>query len=328
MATVSPDLIFQIAYGFMASKMLFVANELGLFEALTDSSATLDELAQRTGVPRRTLRIVADAMVALGFVERQGNQYQNTPVAATFLSGRNPSDLRPALRFLDQFTYRRWTRIAEAVRTGQAVFGEFALSPDEQSLYTSGVEAITAGAAHALPRVYDFGRHHRLLDLGGGSGSFLLTVLRQFPYMEGTLFDLPAVTALTRQRLANNPLTTRVQFVAGDFFTDALPSNHDVILIANVLHDFVPERNITLLRQIHNTALDGAHLLLVDFWTNSTHTQPPMAALNAGTFLLMSGEGDVYSEDEVHGWLQASGWRAIEHKPLAGPSSLIVAEKA
>jgi methyltransferase family protein len=98
MAELTPDLIFQVANGFMAAKLLFVANEVGLFEVLAASPATLDDLAHRTGIPRRTLRIVADAMVALGFFERRDNQYQNTPVSSTFLSGQTSMDLRPALR--------------------------------------------------------------------------------------------------------------------------------------------------------------------------------------------------------------------------------------
>jgi hypothetical protein len=57
MADVTPDLIFQVANGFMAAKHLFVANEVGLFEALADAPAPLDDVAQRTGIPRRTLRI-------------------------------------------------------------------------------------------------------------------------------------------------------------------------------------------------------------------------------------------------------------------------------
>jgi hypothetical protein len=63
-------------------------------------------------------------------------------------------------------------------------------------------------------------------------------------------------------------------------------------------------------------------------WTDPTHTQPLMAALMAGAFLLVTGEGDVYSVDDARGWLQATGWRMLEHQPLAGPASLMVAEKA
>ncbi|HEX5164997.1 MAG TPA: methyltransferase dimerization domain-containing protein, partial [Thermomicrobiales bacterium] len=82
---VTPDILFQIAGGFMTAKHLFIANEVGLFEHLASGPASLYDLAQRTGIARRRLRIVADAMVALGLLECQDGQYQNGPIAATFL---------------------------------------------------------------------------------------------------------------------------------------------------------------------------------------------------------------------------------------------------
>ena len=326
MPDVTPDLIFQVANGFMAAKHLFVANEIGLFAALEESPAGLDDLAKRTDVPRRTLRIVADAMVALGFVERQGALYRNRPVASTFLSDRGGADLRPALRYWNRLNYQRWSSLEESVRTDRAVLGEFAFTAEEQRLYTEGVEAITAGTARALAMTYDCTPHRRLLDLGGGTGSFLAALLHRYPALEGTFYDLPAVAALARQRWTGSPLAARVRIVEGDFFADRLPEGHDAILLANVLHNFLPERNLSLLRRLFTAAPAGARLLLVDFWTDPTHTQPIAAALMAGAFLLTS-QGDVYSADEARDWLRTAGWRSIEHRPLAGPASLIVAEK-
>jgi O-methyltransferase involved in polyketide biosynthesis len=141
------------------------------------------------------------------------------------------------------------------------------------------------------------------------------------------LYDLPAVAALARERFTGSPLEPRIRVVAGDFFADRLPEGHDAILLANVLHNFLPERNRSLLLRLSTSAPAGARLLLVDFWTDPTHTQPLTAALMAGAFLLTS-QGDVYSAEEVRDWLQTTGWRSIEHRPLAGPTSLIVAEKA
>ena len=327
MADITPDLIFQIANGFMAAKHLFVANEVGLFAALAGSPTTLDGLAQRTGTPRRTLRILADAMVAVGLLEREDDHYQNTRVSSMFLSGRTPFDLRPALRYWNHLGYPRWTELEEVVRTEKAVFGEFVFSAEEQQLYTEGVEAITAGTAQALATIYNFARHRKLLDLGGGSGSFSVAVLREHTKLEATLFDMSAVAALARQRLAGSAVATRLRITEGDFFTDPIPQDHDVILLANVFHNFSPERNRRLLERVWACAPAAACLLLVDFWTDPTHTEPVMAALMAGTFLLGTGEGDVYSAQEVRDWLHATGWRMLEHKPLTGPTSLLVAEK-
>ncbi len=166
----TPDSIFQVATGFMASKHLFIANEIGLFEQLAEGPTTLDELAHRTGIPRRTVRILADAMVALGFLDRQGDRYQNGSVAATFLSGQTPADLRPFLRFWNYISYPAWMQLEEAIRTGQGAVGYLDETDEKRSrIFSEGVQAITAGNAMALASTYDFSHHHRLLDLGGNT---------------------------------------------------------------------------------------------------------------------------------------------------------------
>lgn len=158
MTDLTPEPILQIASGFLAAKHLFVAGEIGLFEILAQGPMTLDELTRRTGIPRRTLRISADAMVALGIVTRHGDRYSNTPVSTAFLSGAGGPDLRPFLRFWNRLSYPRWMRLEEAVRTDKMIFGESSFTDQEQELYSEGVEAVTAGTAHALAESYDFRR--------------------------------------------------------------------------------------------------------------------------------------------------------------------------
>ena len=318
-----PDAIFEVAMGFMASKQLFVANEIGLFTALAEGSATLEQLAERAGVPVRTTRIIADTMVALGFLEREQNAYRNGPLADSFLSGRGPMNMGPMLRFFNAIGYPTWLGLERAVRTGEAARG--ALSEEQQAIFSEGVEAFTTGAAQALAEAYDFDRHRRLLDIGGGTGSFLVAILSTHPGLEGTLFELPEVTEIAERKLAASPVAERVSVAAGNAFEDELPGGHDVVLLANVIHYFLPGRNVELVRRVRAAVEPGARLLLVDFWTDPTHTQPLPAALMAGEFLVQVG-GDVYSEEEMNGWLAEAGWRPVEKLPLAGPISAIVAE--
>lgn len=325
---VAPDPIFQLATGFMSAKYLFVASELGLFENFSDGPATLDELAERTGLPRRTTRIVADAMTALGLVERMGDHYQNAPLAATYLSRQPSVDLRPFLRFWNRISYQRWTTLEDAVRHGKGVLGMLQFTPEEQKVFSEGVEAFSAGSANALPNVYDFSQHHRVVDLGGGTGSFLKALLRKYPVLECTLFEIPAAAAVARQRLTGTPFAEKIHVEEGDFFSDPIPEGHDAFLMANIVHVLPAERNLELLHRIRQRALKGARLLIVDLWTNPAHTEPLFAAVMAGEFLIMTGEGDVYSVDEARSWFQQTGWRYVEHRPVAGPASLVVAEAA
>ena len=326
MPDAAPDPIIKVTRGFMAAKHLFVANEIGLFEKLASGPATLDDLARKTGIPRRTLRIVADAMVSLGFVDCDGSHYRNGEAAAAFLGGPDGTGLRPFLRFMNRLSYPMWMKLEDAVRSGEAQTRLMSFTDEEQRIFSAGVEAITAPAAAALAKTYDFRPHRRVLDLGGGTGSFLIAVLRQHPMLKGTLFDIPNVGPVARQRLAREPEGSRIEVAEGDFFKDPIPQGHDVVIVANVVHLFVPSRNMELLRRTRQHVASSARVLLVDFWTDPTHTLPPEAPLMAGEFLVHTGEGDVYSEHEGAEWLRQTGWRQVERADLAGPISLVVGE--
>ena len=134
------------------------------------------------------------------------------------------------------------------------------------------------------------------------------------------------VAGVARERVAAAGLATRITVVSGDVLAEELPPGHDVFLVANLLHYWSPERNVALLARIRRAAESGARLLLADFWTDPTHTQPLHAALMAGEFAVHLREGDVYSVEEVRSWLPEAGWRFVEHRSLVGPQSLIVTE--
>ena len=328
MPAITPDPIMKIAMGFMAAKHLFAASEIGLFEALADGPATLDEIAKKTGVPARTVGIAVAAMVSLGLIEQEAGRYRNSAAVAAFLAGKPGPDLRPMLRFWDTISYPTWQKLAEALRTGQgqAQFGKF--DSLQQQIFSAGVEAFSAPVAAALAAAYDFSGHRKLLDVGGGTGSFLLAVLRKYPALRGTLFELPGTCEVARRRLAKEAEATRIDVVEGDIFKTAPPGDHDAVLVANVIHVLSAAHNLELLKKIRATVSSGARLLLADLWTDPTHSQPPGAALISGEFLVIAGEGQAYSEQEADDWLGQAGWRKVDRKPLAGPASLIVAEAA
>jgi SAM-dependent methyltransferase len=328
MPDVTPDAIMKIAMGFMASKHLFAANEVGLFERLAAGPSRIEDVAASSGTPASTVRIIADAMVSLGLVERDGERYRNGDVAAAFLSGRPGPDLRPMLRFWNRISYPTWMGLEAAVRTGKGQSNLASFSAEDQQVFSRGVESFSAPVAAALAQSYDFARHRRVLDLGGGTGSFLLPILRRHTGLGGTLFELPGACAVARQRLAGEPEGARIDVVEGDFLKDPLPKDHDAFLVANTVHALSEGQNRALLKKAREYAPAGARLLLVDLWTDPTRSEPAAAAMMSGEFLVLTGEGRAYSEQEADGWFRETGWRKVERKTLAGPGSLIVAETA
>lgn len=328
MADVSPDPIMRLATGFMPAKHLFAASAIGLFEKLAEGPATLDELAARCGVPRRTLGISADAMASLGLIERDGERYRNSAAAAAFLAGAPGIDLRPMLRFFDHISYGLWAGLESAVRGGEGRRQFDSFTAEQQQIFSAGVEAITAGTAVALAANYDFAQHRRVLDVGGGTGSFLIPILRRCPGLQATLFELPGACAVARRRLVQVPEGARVTVVEGDFFKDPLPDGHDVLIVANTVHVLSAAHNLELLRNMRSHVANGARLLLADLWMDPTHTQPAIAPMMSGEYLVMSGEGQAYGEEAADAWLAQTGWRKLERRPLGGAPSVIIAEAA
>lgn len=322
----SPSPILQAIAGHMSAKYLYVASELGLFEALANGINSLHELSQKAAVPPRSLRIVLDALVAVGFLKRQGDHYQNTPVTAAFLSGQSPEDFRPILRLWDKVVYPQWATLENAIRTGGRTYGLPEFSEKEHAAFNTGVAALTTPSAKALAKQYDFSRHRQVLDVAGGLGMFLSEAIRQHPTVRGTLFELPTAANAARNHFISTGAGQGITVVEGDVLHDEIPTGYDAIIVANIFHLFSPQTNNALLTRLRGAAGNGAILLAVDFWTNATHTEPTFAALMAGEFHIVTGEGDVYSTEEMSSWLANNNWRMLEHKPLAGPASLIVAE--
>lgn len=320
-----PDRIMQLAHGFMAAKFVFVAADVGLFAAVGTGRATLDEIAQRCGLPVRTTRILADALVMFGLLENDGTRYRNAADAEAFLSGRGPLDIRPVLRYFDKISYPSWAEAETAMRTGRGVRRE--LDSVEAEAYERAVAVVTAPGATALADEYDFGRHRRVLDVGGGIGTFMEPTLARYEHLTWTLLDLPdVVEMITKGDAASRPHADRIDYSAVDVFADPIPGGYDAILVAHFIHLFPPERNLELLGRLRGAATPDGRLLLVDWWFDSTAPHPN-TIFGASEFLMISG-GDTYRLDEVAEWLSQTGWQPVEHRPLVAPMSLLVAEAA
>src|SRR4029077_7477201 len=119
LADVTPDPVMRIALGFMAAKNLFFARGVGVFENLAGAPGTLNELAVKSSIPRRSLRISTDAMVSLGLLECKEGRYRNSAAATTSLGGTARQEWRQMLRFLDRISYPAWMKLEDAVRRGE-----------------------------------------------------------------------------------------------------------------------------------------------------------------------------------------------------------------
>ena len=311
-----PARIIDLYCGYMISQTLFAAVEFGLFAAAGPEPVTPGELADRCGIPERSARARADLLADAGLLVRDGATFRTAPDAEAFLTGRGPVDLRPMARYWATVSYPAWGGATAAFRSRQGV--RPVLDKAQTEAYESTVALVTAETAADLARAYDFGRHRRLLDVGGGYGTFARPILQAYEHLAVTLIDLPEVASTVAGQGV-----PRLTAVGADVFESALPEGYDVMLVANLVHLLPPERIVELFRRLRAAATPGTALLLVDWW-RTDRAPHPSARFGAGEFLIISG-GDLYQVDEVTGWLAETGWSRTGLTALPPPSGVIEA---
>jgi Dimerisation domain len=292
--TVDPTPIVGVATGFMAAKQLFAASEHGLFEELADGPLRAEELASRTGLPLRSARILADAMVGLGLLSFDG-RYHNTPATQEYLTGSG-LDLRAFLRFWDTLSYPHWEAFGDATRVAEPA--PFDFGGDRTDVFLTGVQTYNSLHARMLAEHYDFGAHKRVLDLGGLSPAFLTEAAARNPGLHGDFVEDP--------------------------LDGAVPGKYDAVLLEHVIHRYTPEQNQAILRVAREAAEDGARLLVLDFLLDPADGRL-LDPLLAGEYLVIDGTV-VYPEAEIRSWLEATGWRHLETRPLPGSPRVLIAE--
>lgn len=272
--------ISGIAYGFMASKVLFTALDLDLFTLLAPGPKRVDELAAKTGLAPERLEIFLGACLSLGLLVRQDSAYANAPASQTYLVRTAPSYFGDYYRFqIDRQIYPAFERLGDALRGERAEFYRLMDDPDEAWSFSRGQHAGSLGPAAVLAKMLDLGGRRHLLDVGGGSGAFSITLCHRYPELQATIIDLPgarmAAEAFTREAGVGD----RITFVPGNALTTTWPDRQDVVLLSYLL-SAVSSRDIDpLLARARGALVPGGMLILHDFMVQDDGGGPPTAAL-------------------------------------------------
>jgi len=168
----------------------------------------------------------------------------------------------------------------------------------------------------------------RLLDVGGASGTYTVAFLEAVPGMQATLFDLPDVIPLARERLAAAGWLDRVTLVAGDYLADPLPGGHDLAWLSAVIHSNGPEQNLSLYRKVCGALVPGGRIVIRDHVMTEDRTSPRAGALFAINMLAATETGRTYTYREIATALEQSGFRDIRLiQPGEAMDALVEARK-
>jgi hypothetical protein len=330
-AAASPDAILRLTTGVWTAQALWAAACLGVADLLAKGPRTREELAAVTGTLAGPLYRVLRALAALGvFAEQPDGRFVNTP-ASEFLRSDVVASVRDYVVFVGQpWHVATYGEILHALRTGRPpvdrvvgkdIWDFFASDEEAGRLFSAGMTGIVADTAYAVRDAYDFGGIRTLVDVGGGHGMLLGTVLAANPRLQGVLFDQPHIVVGAIPTFARLGVEPRVRMVGGDFFAE-VPSA-DAYILSHVIHDWDDERATTILRAITRAAEPGARLLVVET------VIPPGNEFSFGKLLdlemMMFPGGVERTEAEYRRLLEAGGFRLTRVLPTRSVGHVIEA---
>lgn len=323
--------IVDLASAYYGSAVLFAAIDRGVFAAVEQSGAFAD-VVKATGGSERGMRLLLDACVAEGLLEKDGEAYCNTSAGKAALVPGGPADLTKAIRY-NRDVYPAWGRLAEFAFTGRPVERpEVHLGENEER--TKAFAAAMFGRAIGIGRcvvpmlnVGDGGhktgdgrREVRVLDLAGGPGAYAILMCQANPGMRCVTVDLPAISAEARGYVAQFGLSDRIECRAGSYHTDEYePEAYDAVTIFGALHQESPAQIVDILKRANRALKSGGRLLVLDMMTDRTHTAPKFSALFAVNMALTTANGWVFSDEELKGWMREAGFVPGETRPVPPP---------
>jgi hypothetical protein len=266
--------ILEMSYtALVIYRAVYVAAKLGIPDLLQDRQLSSDEIAQATSMHPGALYRLLRALSSAGFVsELPERRFALTPLGSALRSDV-PGSMRAWVIFSGEpFYLQAWQEILYSIQTGKPAFEKvhgmpgfdyLRQHPEAATLFDEAMTSLSAGEAQAVVRAFDFSGFRTLVDVGGGHGTLLTTILKANPQLHGVLFDQPQVVGGARNRIASEGLAHRCDVAAGDFF-QSVPGGGDAYILKFILHDWDDEHSIAILRNCRQTMTEEARLLVVE----------------------------------------------------------------
>jgi SAM-dependent methyltransferase len=313
----NPAELLKLSGNYWNTCTLHAGVKLDLFTKLSDVSLTAAELALQLEIPERGLAMLLDALTAMELLDKQEQHYCATPFAGLFLSSASPAYLGHIILHHHHLV-ESWSRLDEAVREGAPVRDRISHQPTEaeRESFLMGMFNLAMLNAPKVAEAVDLTGRRRLLDLGGGPGTYAIHFCQRNPDLEAVVFDLPTTRPFAEHTLARFGLSERISFAGGDFIAGPLPGGFDVTWLSQVLHGEGPDGCARLLANAVNALESGGLLLVQEFILDDDRAAPLFPALFSLNMLLGTPEGQAYSEPELVELMQRAGLVDIERLEL------------
>jgi ubiquinone/menaquinone biosynthesis C-methylase UbiE len=318
--------------GYWVTQALAVAARCSIADRLAGGPRSVSELARDTGSDESSLYRLLRALAGIGvFRELSERRFELGPMGEYLRSDVEGSLRDLAIMRGSEWQWRAWRALGHSIRTGRTafdhVFGqptfEYLAEHSEDARVFDGAMAGTASHMHAaIVDAYDFSTIGTLVDVGGGSGALLRTILRRYPAMRGVLFDLRHVIDRARATMNAAGLAERCELVGGDFFV-SVPQGGDAYLVSYVIHNWDDERAASILRRCREAMAPGGRILVCEVVVPCPN-EPSYATL-LDVEMIVFTRGLERTEHEYACLFERADLRLRQVLPTATPTTLLEA---
>jgi SAM-dependent methyltransferase len=332
----TPGPILSLSAAYWGACALHAGVSLDVFSPLSAGPRTAGELADRLSCDERALAMLLNALTALGLLKREGQAYGLTGESAAFLVRGKPGYVGPIIRH-HRHLLESFGLLPEAVRTGSRVRGGVQWTEADREDFLLGMFNMAMGIAPRLAPLLDgllreaglpgVPARGRLLDLGGGPGTYAIHFCLAHPGLTATLFDLPttrpfAEATIERFGLAGEGVKAdRIVFTPGDYTADPVHGAYDLAWLSHILHGEAPDMAARIVRKAAGALVPGGVLMIHEFLLDDSLDGPEFPTLFSLNMLLGTDGGQAYSGAQLSGMLAAAGLTDIRQLGFTGPNN-------
>ena len=326
----TPKQLLEVSGRYWISSTLHAAVDLDLFTALGQGWHLASAISKKMRCDQRALRMFLNALCAMNLLQKKGEKFANTAVSKSFLSKKSAQYLGHMIghhhHLLDS-----WSKLSFAVKSGKGVRTRAHFDkPKVLESFLMGMFNMGMQQAPAIASLVDLKKRTRLLDLGGGPGTYAIHFCLKNPLLHGTVFDRHSTRPFAESTIKKFNLARRVKFCPGDFLSDQIPGTYDVAWLSHILHGENPVAAQRIVDKAVGALEHGGLILIHEFILNDDMQGPLFPALFSLNMLLGSNGGQSYSNAQLTGMLKSAGVTKIRRLSFRGPndSGIIMGIKA
>jgi len=326
---VTPERIYQFAFGYAPPLVLEAAIRHHVFDALDSGPKSLEAIHEATGASKRGLSAILNFLVGFDFLRKVGEKFVLAPESAAFLVSTKPGFQGGLIRHTSEQLLPIWLQLNEVVATGRPAKSVNQQGPGSELFqqFVSDIFPMSYNVAQELARYLALSGPVRVLDLAAGSGVWGIALAQSAPEVRVTAIDWHGVIPVTQKTVGRFGLTERFSYREGDLLETDFGSGYNVATLGHILHSEGAERSKALLKKTFAAMAPGGTIAIAEFLVNAERTGPLNGLTFAINMLVNTDCGDTFSFEEISEWLRNAGFKEARTLATHGPSPLVLATK-